>query len=589
MNQTANAKMVTRLLFRLLPVQVLLAAVGAVNGIVSSFFASNYVGIKAMSAIGLYSPLGLLISSVSAILVGGSSILCGEYMGQNQQDKLQNVFSLNLILSALIAMLFVLLYGLLAILDLTGFLTGDATVRPFFNRYLLGQAIGILPLMMGNSFAAFLSLENKGRLTLTASLIYIVVNLLLNYLFVRVLHLEAFGLALAASLGMWVFMGVQGQYYLSGNSHLRFRASRLAWRECGQIVRIGVPGALSNIYQTARGLIVNRLLEVYVGSVAISAFATANNFLGIAWAVPVGMLAVSRMLISVSIGEEDRQTLADSIRVMFRRFLPLQGVISAAIILCAAPLTYIFYHDPTEPVYMMTVWGLRILPACMPLSIICMHFICYGQASGKQGLVHLLALLDGVVCVAGFTALLIRFIGMNSVYVANVLNGIATTLVIVGYSWLKNKHVPRNMEELMVIPDGFGAPESERMDLSVKSMDGVVSIAEQVQRFCLEHGIDRQRTYLAGLSMEEMAGNIVEHGFTKDNKSHSIDVRVVHKDDDMILRIKDDCVPFDPGERQKLAEDNDVTKNIGIRMVFRIARDVQYQNILGLNVLTIRI
>ena len=37
--KTANAKMVTKLLFRLLPVQILLAAVGAVNGIVSSFFA----------------------------------------------------------------------------------------------------------------------------------------------------------------------------------------------------------------------------------------------------------------------------------------------------------------------------------------------------------------------------------------------------------------------------------------------------------------------------------------------------------------------------------------------------------------------
>ena len=32
---TANAKMVTKLMFRLLPVQILLAAVGAVNGIVS--------------------------------------------------------------------------------------------------------------------------------------------------------------------------------------------------------------------------------------------------------------------------------------------------------------------------------------------------------------------------------------------------------------------------------------------------------------------------------------------------------------------------------------------------------------------------
>ena len=50
MNQNANAKMVTKLLFRLLPIQILLAAISAVNGIVSSFFASNYIGVAAMSA-----------------------------------------------------------------------------------------------------------------------------------------------------------------------------------------------------------------------------------------------------------------------------------------------------------------------------------------------------------------------------------------------------------------------------------------------------------------------------------------------------------------------------------------------------------
>ena len=238
---------------------------------------------------------------------------------------------------------------------------------------------------------------------------------------------------------------------------------------------------------------------------------------------------------------------------------------------------------------MMTVWGMRILPLFMPLSIICMHFTCYGQASGKNVLVHLLGLLDGVVCVAGFTALLIPALGMNSVYIANPLNGLVTTLTILVYAWVRKKKFPRSMDELMVIPDDFGAPENERMDLSVRSMEGVVSIAERVQSFCLGHGIDARRAYLAGLSMEEMAGNIVDHGFSKDSKSHSVDVRVVHKGDDVILRIKDDCVPFDPGERQKLAEDDDVTKNIGIRMVFKIARDVQYQNILGLNVLTIRI
>ena len=587
--QKANAKMLTGLMFRLLPIQIILSVVGSINGIVSSFFASNYVGVEAMSAVGIYSPIHMLITSISTILVGGSVILCGKYMGKNETRKMQNVFSLNLICSLLVSALFILFFLLLGLFDLTGFLTKDDAVRPLLNRYFLGQAIGVIPLMLGSAFASFLSLENKGRMTLIASLVYIVTNILLNFLFVQMLHLEAFGLALASSLGMWVFLAVQAQYFFSGKSQLRVDLRRLSWGESGEILRIGLPGAASNVYQTARGLIVNRLLEAFVGSVAISAFAASDSILRFFWSLPGGMIAVSRMMISVSVGEEDRQTLTDVMRVMFRRFLPLMACISALIILCAEPLTRVFYRDPSEPVYMMTVWGFRILPLCMPLSIICMHFTCYGQTSGKTGLVHLLALLDGLVCVAGFTALLIRPLGMNSVYVANVLNGVVTTLVIVAYACIKQKRLPRNMEELMVIPDGFGVPESERMDLSVRSMEDVVRVSERVQSFCLDRGVDARRAALAGLAMEEMAGNIVDHGFTKDKKSHSVDVRVVHKDDDVILRIKDDCVPFDPGERAKLSDPDDLTKNIGIRMVFGIAQDVQYQNILGLNVLMVRI
>ena len=188
--QEANAKTVTRLLFRLLPIQIILAAVGSVNGIVSSFFASNYVGINAMSAVGLYSPLNMLISSISMILVGGSVILCGKYMGENQHEKMQNTFSLNLALSLIISLGFIVIYIVLGLFDLTGFLTHDLAVRPLFNRYLLGQAIGIIPLMLGNSFAAFLSLENKGRRTLIASVIYIVVNVLLNFLGMNVLTIK---------------------------------------------------------------------------------------------------------------------------------------------------------------------------------------------------------------------------------------------------------------------------------------------------------------------------------------------------------------------------------------------------------------
>lgn len=82
---------------------------------------------------------------------------------------------------------------------------------------------------------------------------------------------------------------------------------------------------------------------------------------------------------------------------------------------------------------------------------------------------------------------------------------------------------------------------------------------------------------------------MVTHGFRKDKKKHFAEIRVVHKDDSMILRIKDDCAPFDPAELRETFKPKDVTRNIGIRIVYGIADDIDYQNILGLNVLTIHI
>ena len=57
---------------------------------------------------------------------------------------------------------------------------------------------------------------------------------------------------------------------------------------------------------------------------------------------------------------------------------------------------------------------------------------------------------------------------------------------------------------------------------------------------------------------------------------------------DLILRVRDDCVPFDPEERSRIVDPEDITKNIGIRMIYGLAEQVRYQNMLGLNVLTIR-
>ncbi len=588
MRKIPDTDVITRMMFRLLPLQVLLAAVGAVNGIVSSYFASNYVGVEAMSAVGLYGPISTLVGALCTVLLGGSTILCGRYMGRNEPGKLRNIFSLDLIITGLAALLFTAVFIVLSLNDLTGFLVRDAAVRPLFNRYLLGQSIGLVPFLIGSQLPSFLEIENKGRLSVIATLVCIAVNVLLNYLFVKVLRLEAFGLALASSLGMWAFCGVQMAYFLGDKSFLHVRFNSLAWRDCGEIFTIGVPGALSSVYLAVRGLLLNWMIQAAVGTVGISASAGADNLLNIFWAIPSGMMAVSRLIISVSIGEEDRDSLVGVMRGMLRYYVPLITAVSVILSLLAEPMARILFRDPSQPVYMMTVRGLRILPFAMPFGAVSMHFSCYAQAIGKKLLVRLLAFLDGFLNVVLFVYLFIRPLGIDSVYIGNVFSGVLIVLFIIAHARIKKKHFPRTVDDMMVIPEDFGVPEDDAMEASVHSMEEVVGVSQRVQSFCLDKGIDARRAFMASLATEEMAGNIVEHGFGRDRKMHSVDVRVVYKNDGLILRLKDDCIPFDPAEREKHLDDKDLSKNIGIRMVFGIAGDIRYQNDLGLNSLSVR-
>ena len=587
--RNSGIQLISHLYFRLLPIQILLAVVSAVNGLVSGLFGSNFVGSGVMTAIGLYGPILMFINAVSIVFVGGSQIICGKLMGRNETDRMQEIFSLDLLAVTGFSVLMIVILLLGALTGLTRIFAADPATREILNRYILGQVIGLAPMLLGQQLAAFLSLENKSGRTTAASLVCVGANVLLNFVFVVVLKMAEFGLALASSLGMWAFFGVQAAYYLTGKSFFKLKFSRTGLGNIGEIIRMGYPGALSNLYQTIRGFIVNGLITAYVGNAGLSAFAASDSVLRLFWTVPVGMVAVARMLMSVSIGEEDRKSLADIMRVAMYKCIPLMCAVSAVIIALAVPFTRFFYRDLNDPVYGMTVMAFRLLPLCMPLSIICMHFTCYAQASGKQMLVHILSILDGVVNVAGFSALLIPSMKMNGVYTANILNGVVSGLVPVIYSWVVRKQFPKNMEQLMVIPDDFGAEESERIDISVREMPEVTNVSQQVIDFCCHRNIDSRRAYLAGLFLEEMAGNVVDHGFRKDNKSHSVDIRVVHKDENVILRIKDDCIPFDPAERIEITDPKDRMKGVGIRLVYKAAKDIQYQNILGLNVLTIRI
>ncbi|MBQ5365192.1 MAG: MATE family efflux transporter, partial [Spirochaetales bacterium] len=473
----ADGNLITRTFFRLLPIQILLAAINAVNNTVSSLFAANSVGPAAMSAIGFYNPINTLMCAVTGLFVCGSQIICGKYMGANQMDKTRNVFAVDILSSLLFSAVYIALHLLAVPFGWMGLFTKDPEVRVYLDQYVLGRAIGIIPYVLGQQFAAFLSLENKTARTTVASVAFIFVNLVTNYLFVSRWKMQAFGLALASSVGLWVFFLVELAYYLGKKSVMKIRFRGIKKEDFGKIFTTGLPGALGDGYQTIRGLILNALIPIYAGSAGMSALSTTNSFVGLFWTIPSAMLVVSRMLMSVSIGEEDRRSLTDVMRHMFKWSIPIMAVIAVTIALLAEPITNLYYHDPTSEVYKMTVWGMRLMPLVMPLAIPTMNGVCYAQSSGKQVLVNILTAFDGFIGVCLFSLILVPSMSINGVYWATILNSIFADLIIVIYSIIRNKHFPRTMDEYMVIPADFGVSEADRIDMTVRNMEDVMTVS----------------------------------------------------------------------------------------------------------------
>ena len=580
-----DAKMISGLFFRLLPAQILLVAVGSINSLIDGAMAGNAMGPLAMAAIGLYAPFVKIVETVNGVFLGGSQILCGQFLGKNQIERTRGVFSLDMTLMTVLAAVLTAA-GLLAPRFIAGILGADPEAMAGLADYIAGMAPGILPWLLSMQLTGFLQIEQQQNRTYFGMGVMAAVNLGLDYLFLYRLQMGMLGLGLATSISYWAVLLVLGTYYMTGKATISFRLKGMLRSDLGKIIAIGFPGAIVTFCLAVRGIILNALLLRYAGNDGVSALSALNTCGGLLFAISAGLGAATRLLVSIYIGEEDPVSLGIVMRTALIKGVAMVCGAAAVTFVLARPLTGLFFSDPGSEVYRLTVLLFRIFPFCMPLSAINVVMTNYFQSSSRIKIVNVLSVMDGVVGTVLSSLLLAPFMGAAGVWLAHVLNGIFTLIAVVVYSRMVRGKMPRTIDDLLALPEGFGVAEDQRLDISIHNTTEVTDTSRLVIEFCKRVGIDARRTMYAGLCMEEMAGNIVEHGFS-DGKKHMVDVRVVNRAEGLLLRIKDDCRAFDPKEKLALIDPEDVTHNIGLRMVQRLAKDLSYSNVMGLNVLTI--
>lgn len=580
--------LLSRLFFSMLPVQILIFAMGSINSIVDGAMAGRFIDASTVGVIGLFFPVIQIILALSSVILGGSTVLCGIYMGKGNLEDTKGIFSLNITVCIIIGVAF---SGLCLLIpsQLATFLGANDSLKQSLSTYIVGYSFGIIPMLLSQQLASFLQMERQNSRGYVGIAGMIISNVVLDVLLVAVFKLGVWGLALATTISNFVYFIILVPYYFTSKAQLTYNIKNALWSDLIKLIGIGVPGALLVFCLSVRNVILNRILLTYAGNDGLSAQASFSMVSGIFLAFCLGNGSIVRMLVSVFVGEEDKDSMKKIIKIAMTKGLGLSVIVAAIIVLASPFITSIFFSDKNSNVYHLTYQLFVIYAFCIPLILMCQVATNYLQATGHFLFVNIQSVFDGFFSMLIPAVILAPVMGALGVWLANPIGIILTLLTVPLYSIIYWKRLPRNMDEVLFIKPDFGAAPEDSLDLPIRDMNDVADSSEKVQQFCEKHGIGKKAAMYSALSLEEMAGNVVRHGFSADNKKHALNIKTIYKRGDILLRIKDDCMPFDPVEMAELLTANEETNNIGIRMVQKIASDVNYQNLLGLNVLTIEI
>lgn len=176
-----------------------------------------------------------------------------------------------------------------------------------------------------NMLAAFLRAAGDSRTPLVAVSLAAVCNIMLDLLFVVVLHLGVLGAALATLLSQLFSAGYclwaigRGGFVRLGREDFRIRPERL-----GQLLYLGLPMGLQNVITGLGGVAVQSVINGF-GTIFVAGFTAANKLYGLLETAAVSysyaavsfvMLTFARLILSCFLSGEE-SVLAQTLEIGF--------------------------------------------------------------------------------------------------------------------------------------------------------------------------------------------------------------------------------------------------------------------------------
>lgn len=564
----------------------------SIGPLVDGIVMGNYLGVDSVAAYGMVWPAILVYALIGAIISGGSRNVYTGLVAHGQTEKANKVFTLamlmNFIVSAILGSLVYLCPDLVA--RLLGAYGQTAHLADPIIAYLRGFVIGVPFMNAAKILSGYMSIDSDGSRNIVSVIFMTVADVIGDIITVYVIRGGMFALGVTTSAGNIVQFAILMLHFTRKKRILAFIFNKLGkcFRYLKDVIVNGAPSGVTRIASAVAGVLINRMLAQAAGGEHIAAYSVMRSVASLVSMTYLGVADTVWIMSSVYYGEEDQKALNSLQLTAFRTGLTIVCPVAVMLLLFPGFFARLYIGQESQSALGLAREAIRVLAFCLPLYLIVYAYDDYMMGTGHIRNANIFSFfLEGGILVPS-VYLMIRFFGGRGVWygvlISLILMMINTVQFIDSMGYGNIFDIKR-----LLLYEGFGAENGEEMSISASSEVEIMGMSRIAHLFCQENGIDKKRAFNLALCVEEMGMNVLEHGF--DGKPHVIDIRFLIKDEELILRIRDDCRPFNPVERYNLTveDSEDPMKNVGIRMVMKMARDVQYYNISDTNNLIIKI
>ncbi|WP_405294712.1 MATE family efflux transporter, partial [Methanobrevibacter sp.] len=406
-----------------------------ITSVVDASFVSTFIGHNAQAALQVLEPLILLITIFEWLFGLGGQILALNKKAEFDEDGSNHYFTTAMVATIILSIL-ILLVCFLFKDGLINLLHPTAGALPYVNAYSLYLFISFPIAIIIGVLCQFVRVDGQPNLASGVIIVANIINIILDYVFLGVLHMGIEGASLAMLIGYIFALLCTFKYLFDPKRTFRFALSKLKFRtwitSTIEIIKIGLPGASMGFFNVILMYIMNLIVGGILGELGLDIF---------------NVCVVSLMLISILI-MGFAETLSSIVPIYYAQndFYNLHHIVRNSLlitIICSLIFTVfllvypdgllIFFKLQQMPNDAMVENAIRIYSlAFIPMAVSTMLLFYYEgiERTVESGIITVISELLGPLI---FTFLLYPLMGITSVWVSFPLGFLLSIVAVALY------------------------------------------------------------------------------------------------------------------------------------------------------------